>query len=142
MHVLRQIHKALRPAGVLVDIHPQPEGLRIKIESADRSIPIGTIDGNDDSRSIRQARRRLAAVQREGLFCLEGRRIFDLRSYHESVEAWMEYDRDHGYTSVIPPELLRRTRQALRSEGGKIVLIEPVRASALRRLESDPGAPN
>ena len=142
MHVLRQIHKALRPGGVLLDIHPQPKDVRIEVVSANRSTPIGTLDGSEDHHSIRKARKRLLAVQREGPFRLEGRRTFDLRIYHESVEAWLEFHRDQGYgcISELPPEVLRRTRRALRSEGGEIVLIEPVRASALIRIavESNP----
>lgn len=136
MHVLKQIHRALRPDGVLLDLHPQPKEVQVEVVTLNRTITIGTLDGSEDHRSIRNARKRLLAVQREGHFRLEGRRTFDLRIYHESVEVWLEFHADQGYGCIsdLPNELLRRARRALRSEGGRIALIEPVRASTLHRL--------
>ncbi|MFN2491064.1 MAG: hypothetical protein ABR529_15305 [Actinomycetota bacterium] len=135
MHVLRQIHKALNPLGLLLDIHPQPEDPRVEIERADQTVPIGRIDSTEDNQEIREARKRLALIQCEGLFRLEGKRFFDLRVYHESVDAWFEYRREKGATSVVAPSVLRAARRELRSGEGQVVVIERVRASALRRCE-------
>lgn len=134
MHVLRQIHKALRPDGVLVDVHPQPEHPRVEVVRAEGSVRVGTIDWTEDNREIRAARRRLSAVQRQGLFRLERRRMFDLRAYHDSVDAWLEYRRERGATSPIASGTVGAARRELRSGSGRLVVIERVRASALRSL--------
>ncbi len=135
MNVLRQIHKTLRPRGLLLDIHPQPENPRVEIERAGRSIRVGTIDWTQDSKEIREARKRLETIRREGLFRLERRRFFDLRAYHESVDSWLEYRREKACSSVVSSSVLRAARRELRSGGGRVVVIERVRASALRRLD-------
>ncbi len=136
MHVLRQIHKALRAGGVLLDVHPQPEDPRVEILRGDRSKPVGVIDWTADSRDIRDARTRLASMQRAGLFHLERRRIFEIRIYHESVEAWLEYRRERGSSSVIHPDVLRAARRGMRGPGSRLVIRERIRASVFRR--SDP----
>ena len=135
MHVLRQIHKTLRPDGLLLDIHPQPEDPRVEIERDGQSVRIGTIDWTQDKKEIRDARKRLQAIQREGLFRIERRRLFDLRAYHESVDAWLEYRADKGCSSVVTPSVLRAARRELRSGRGRVVVIERVRATALRRCQ-------
>ncbi len=135
MHVLSQIHEALRPDGVLVDVHPQPEHPRVVIVRREGAVAVGRIDWTEDNREIRAARRRLSAVQRQGFFRLERRRTFELRAYHESVDAWLEYRRDRGETSPIAPGTLLAARRELRSGGGSLVVIERMRASALRPLD-------
>jgi hypothetical protein len=135
VHVLRQLHAAIRPDGKLIDIHPQPEDPRVEIVGPDRSIPVGEIDWTVDSHEIRAARKRLAAVQREGLFRRERRRMFEFRMYHDSVDAWLEYRRARDATSTVPPRLLRAARREMRAEGTRLVVAERVRATALRRVD-------
>lgn len=135
MHVLRRLHKALKPGGLLIDIHPQPEDPRVEIVRAEGSVSVGAIDWTVDSREIRDARKRLARVIREGLFRLERRRWFDLAAYHESVDAWLAYRQERGHTSPIPDEVLRRARRELVPGEGRLAVIERIRASALRRVD-------
>ncbi|MDQ3964358.1 MAG: hypothetical protein M3277_10670 [Actinomycetota bacterium] len=137
MHVLRQLHKALRPGGLLVDIHPQPQDPRVEIVHPEGSVSVGAIDWTVDSREIRDARKRLTEVVREGLFRLEKRRWFDLHMYHESVEAWLAHREERGQTSPIDDEVLRRARRELRPGEGRLAVIERIRASVLRRLDPD-----
>ncbi|HEV3472036.1 MAG TPA: hypothetical protein VG408_02360 [Actinomycetota bacterium] len=134
MHVLRQLHKALRPGGLLLDIHPQPQDPRVEIVHPEGSVAVGAIDWTVDSREIRAARKRLALVMRDGLFRLEKRRWLDLRMYHESVAAWLAHREERGQTSPIPEEVLHRARRELRPGEGRVAVIERVRASALRRI--------
>jgi hypothetical protein len=125
---------------VLLDIHPLPEDPRVAIVGRDRSTPVGEIDWTVDSQEIRAARKRLASVQREGLFETERRRMFEFRMYHDSVDAWLEYRRARDATSVIPPPVLRAARREMRAEGSRLVVAERVRATALRRI--DPPEPD
>jgi len=135
VHVLRQIHYALRPDGVLVDLHPQPQHERVEVVRHGGVIAVGTVDWTEDNREIRAARRRLAAVQRQGLFRLERRQMFDLRIYHDSVDAWLEYRRDRRETNPIASGTLRAALRELESRGGRLVCTERIRASSLRRLD-------
>lgn len=137
MHVLRQLHKALKPGGLLLDIHPQPEDPRVEIVREDGSVTVGAVDWTVDSREIRDARKRLALVVHEGLFRLERRRWFDLIAYHESVDAWLARREERGHTSPIPHEVLGSARRELGSGAGRLAVIERIRASALRRLDPD-----
>lgn len=134
MHVLRQLHKSLRPEGVLLDIHPQPEDPRVVVVNAGRSIPIGSLDATEDNREIRDARQRLASVQRAGLFRTERRRIFTFRKYHDSVDAWLEHRRDCNATSIVSAEVLRAAKREMRAEGATLAVINRARASTLRRV--------
>ena len=134
VHVLRQLHKTLRPDGVLLDIHPQPENPRVVVVRAGRSIPIGALDAVEDNAEIRQARQRLASVQRAGLFRTERRSIFTFRMYHDTVDAWLEHRRDRDATSIIPADVLRAATREMRAEGAILAVIDRVRASALQRV--------
>jgi hypothetical protein len=135
VHVLRQLHRALRPSGLLLDIHPQPEDPRVEIVHPEGSVSVGAIDWTVDSREIRDARKRLAVIVREGLFRLENRRWFDLAAYHESVDAWLAYREDRGQTSPIPDEVLGRAHRELRPGEGRLAVIERIRGSAFRRVD-------
>jgi hypothetical protein len=134
VHVLRQVHGALRPNGLLLDFHPQPEDPRVEIVQSGDSVPIGAIDWTVDSREIRDARKRLAEVVREGLFRVVKRRWFDLAAYHESVDAWLAYREERGQMSPIPDEVLRRAHRELRP-GARVAVIERIRATTLRRID-------
>ena len=134
MHVLRQLHKALRPRGVLLDIHPQPEHPRVGIVHGRQVTPVGALDWTEDIREIRDARKRLASVQRAGLFRTEKRRVFTMRMYHDSVDAWLEFRHDRGATSIVPAHVLRAARREMRSAGGVLMVTERVRASVLRHI--------
>ncbi len=136
MHVLRQVHRTVRPGGVLVDIHPLPQDPRVEITGSEGSIRIGKLDSTVNNRDVRNARKLLAGVQREGLFRLERRRMFDFRMYHDTVDAWLQYRRDHDSTSVVPPQVLRDARREMRAGGSKLAVIERARASVLRRVDA------
>lgn len=134
MHVLRQIHKALRPNGILLDVHPQPEDPRVEIVHEHETQPVGTIDWTQDSRDIRSARRRLSRLQAEGLFQLDRRVIFEVAMYHDSVDSWLTFRRERGATSVLTADLLRAARRRMRKKGSRLVVRERVRATTFWRV--------
>lgn len=136
MHVLRQLHKTLRPGGVLLDIHPQPTHPRVAVFISGRAIPIGSLDATEDNSDIRAAQKRLVSVQRAGLFRTERRTRFAVRTYHDSVDAWLEYRREREATNIIPPEVMRAAKREMRAEGATLAVISRIRAGALRRVEA------
>ena len=133
MHVLREIHKALRPNAVLLDFHPQPQNPPVEVVHTGGTQEVGRIDWTQDSREIRRARRRLSALEAEGLFRLERRLYFDLSMYHDSIDAWLEHRRRREEANVLPEGLLRNARKAMRRKGAQLVVRERIRASSLRR---------
>lgn len=136
MHVLRQLHKTLRPGGVLLDIHPQPTDPRVTVLVSGRTIPIGSLDASEDNSEIRAAQKRLAGVQRAGLFRTERRTRFVMRTHHESVDAWLDYRRERDATNIIPPEVMSAAKKEMRAEGATLIVISSIRAGALIRVEA------
>lgn len=134
MHVLREVHKALRPKGILLDMHPVPQDVQIEVVHDRETQAVGTVGDPKDSRDVRRARRRLSALQAQGLFNLESRAFFDMSIYNDSVDAWLEYRRERGETGILTKELLRNARRAMRKKGAQLVVRERIRASSLRRI--------
>lgn len=134
MHALERIHLSLRAEGVMLDIHPQPENIRIEVWQEGKVEPLGPIDDEEDIRDIRQARARLSLVERRGWFITERRKTFDLLEHYPTVEDWLERRVLEGATSIIPEGLLDSARHLLTTGGGELIKREPIRASLLRRL--------
>ena len=145
MHALRQIHRSLRPEGVLLDIHPQPEHAGVEVWQGGRVERLGHVGQEEDIRDILEARARLDLVEGEGWYVTERRRFFDLLSHFPSAEDWLEYQAREGYTGVVSDELLASANRLLATGDGEFVVREPIRASLLKRLprpESDDRSPD
>jgi SAM-dependent methyltransferase len=142
VHALEEIHRLLKPAGALIEIHPAVETRpSVEVWSNRRRAfreddPV--FDYEDD---LRQAEVAVASVLGRGTFVLDDRRSFELRTYAASVKEL----RDHwalvgAYDPEEPDEeLLRRrdemytrARDALeRAPGSEIVYVEPATMSRL-----------
>ena len=138
MHALRRIHHSLRPDGVLLDLHPQPEHAGVEVWQEGRVERLGHVGQEEDIRDILEARARLDLVEGEGWYVTERRRYFDLLSHFSSPEDWLEYQEREGYTGVVSEELLASANRLLATGKGEFVVREPIRASQLKRL-SKPG---
>ena len=135
VHVLRKVHKALRPRGVLLDIHPVPAHAWVEVVRDSRRKRLGYLDSSTVIERVREARRRRAAVLREGLFVPGPRRYFDWHAHYPSIEDWFRRREEYGSTAaiVIPPEVLRRVRVEMRRPGTIFVVGERTRATLLTR---------
>jgi len=145
VHALRQIHRSLRPEGVLLDLHPQPEHAGVEVWQGGRVERLGHVGQEEDIRDILEARARLDLVEGEGWYVTERRRFFDLLSHFPSAEDWLEYQAREGYTGVVSDELLASANRLLATGDGEFVVREPIRASLLKRLlrpESDERSPD
>ncbi len=134
MHALRRIHHSLRPEGVLLDLHPQPEHAGVEVWQEGRVERLGHVGQEEDITEILEARDRLDLVEREGWYITEGRRFFDLLSHFPSPEDWLEYQAREGYTGMVSKELLASANRLLATGDGEFVVREPIRASLLKRL--------
>ncbi len=134
MHALRRIYRSLRPEGVLLDLHPQPEHAGVEVWLGGRVERLGHVEQEEDIRDILEARARLDLVEGDGWYLTERRRFFDLLSHFPSAEEWLEYQAREGYTGVVSDELLASANRLLAAGGGEFVVREPIRASLLKRL--------
>jgi SAM-dependent methyltransferase len=115
---LEEIHRLLRPASTLIEIHPAV-----------------------DPPPFVEVRSNREAVLDRGMFVLDDRRRFELRTYAASVKEL----RDHwafvgAYDPEEPEETLQRRRDEMyararevleRSRGGELVYVEPATMSRL-----------
>jgi hypothetical protein len=105
VHALRQIHKALVPEGVLLDMHPVPPSTRAEV--AGRSL--GRFDDAEFMRIVANAE---AEIERSGLFERESELEFDyLERYDDPVQLLEDIKEDWEGCSV-PPDLEARILQA------------------------------
>jgi SAM-dependent methyltransferase len=142
VHALEEIHRLLKPAGVLIEIHPAVE-LRPSVEVwSDGRLAFleddPVFDYEDD---LRQAEAAVASVLDRGVFVLDDRRRFELRTHAASVKEL----RDHwalvgAYDPEEPEEGLLRRRDEMyarahevveRAPGSGIVYVEPATMSRL-----------
>ena len=80
MHALRQIHQALVPEGVLLDMHPIPPSTRAEV----RGESLGEFDDAEFMRIVANAE---AEIGRSGLFESESEVEFDyLERYDDPVQ--------------------------------------------------------
>jgi hypothetical protein len=134
VHALRRIHRSLRPEGVLLDLHPQPQHAEVEVWQGGRVESLGQVGQDEDIRDILEARDRLDLVERGGWYVTLRRRFFDLLSHFPSAADWLEYQEREGYSGVVSEELLASADKLLATGNGEFVVREPIRASVLKRL--------
>ncbi len=142
VHALEEIHRLLKPAGALIEIHPAvdaPPFVEVRSNgrlSFSEDDPI--FDYEDD---LRYADAAVATVLDRGVFVLDDRRRLELRTYAASVKEM----RDHwafvgAYDPEEPEETLVRLRDEMyaraqavieRTSGGELVYVEPATMSRL-----------
>ena len=131
VHVLRQIHKALKPDGVLLDVHPLPKAPPLEVWRGEDRTLVDYLDWEHAIELIENARRVLNSVVDEGLFTRRARRFFDLHETFPSVDAWLEHRREFDEQGAIRRDLLASARREMRKPGGTLVITERIRATVL-----------
>jgi hypothetical protein len=86
VHALEELHRLLRPAGTLIEIHPALEFPFLEVSSNGEvsfSEEDPGFDYEDDSRHAEEA---VAVVVGRGVFALDESRRFELRTHASSME--------------------------------------------------------
>jgi len=125
VHALRQIHQALVPEGVLLDMHPIPPSTRAEV----RGESLGEFEDTGFMEIVSAAE---ATIVDSGLFGLESELEFDYRERYEDAAELIEDVKDGWEGCAIPPELERR----ILSAGEPVDIWERV---VLRRFTRSPG---
>src|SRR5215211_4645155 len=86
VHALEEIHRLLRPAGTLIEIHPALEVPFVEIRSNGEPVFSELDPGYDYEDDLRHAEAAVATVVSRGVFVPEARRRFELRTHAASVD--------------------------------------------------------
>jgi hypothetical protein len=134
VHALRRIHRSLRPGGVLLDLHPQPEPAAVEVWHGGQVEHLGHVDQKDDIGDILEARVRLGQVEVDGWYVNQRQEFFDLIAHFPTASDWQEYQAKEGYSGVLSDDLLASAHELMATSGGEFIVREPIRASLLKRL--------
>ena len=101
MHALRQIHQALVPGGVLLDMHPVPPSTRAEV----RGESLGEFDDAEFMRIVANAE---AEIEGGALFMRESEVEFDYLERYDDPAQLLEDIREGWDGCQIPAELEQR----------------------------------
>jgi hypothetical protein len=86
VHALEEIHRIVKPAGSLIDIHPVAEPSPIEIHQRGRIDAVGALSVRQWCVDFQEADSALATVTGRGLFALEQGSVFDSLTHYGSAE--------------------------------------------------------
>ena len=86
VHALEEIHRLLKPAGTLIDIHPVAVSSPIEIHQGEKIELVGNLTIRQWCTDFQQADNALAEIAQKGLFIVEQAEVFDSLIYYGSVE--------------------------------------------------------
>jgi hypothetical protein len=141
VHALEEIHRLLRSAGTLIEIHPALEVPFVEVRANGDLLFSEDDPGFDYEEDLRHAEAAVATVVHRGLFVLEESRRFELRVYTSSVKELRDhwavseaYDPKEKEATLArrQDEMLARAHEILeRPPGAELVYVEPATMSRL-----------
>lgn len=146
VHALEDIHRLLKSGGILIDIHPEPEGAIIKALQGDR-ILFSERKRENCSEDVLSAENALTEVVERKLFSVDRRAEFDFLTYASSVSELRAYwDEQNEYEDKPKDEAaikreedlygqVEQIMQASRAEVA-VAMYERVRITRLRPVRS------
>ena len=125
MHVLRKIHRALRPQGLLLDVHPL--GLEFAVRAGSRGL--GFVDTRTFAEVLEAMNRSLEQTVSEGLFEeLRTLRRHVAERFDDAAEALEEAD---SWENLRLPAAVRRRLQ--KADETPVEFIDTIRYRLLRK---------
>ena len=147
VHALEEIHRLLKPAGALIDLHPVAEVSPIEIHHTGKIDLVGHLSVRQWCIDYQQADDALADVKRRGLFAVEQERVFDSLTYYDSAaemgaalkESIDKFARDARSAAEAVPHaegLAARAEglMAAAGSGAELIVREPTHISRLKPL--------
>ena len=95
MHALRQIHQALVPGGILLDLHPIPPSTRAEVQGR-------SLGEFDDSEFMQLVADGEAVLERSGLFTRESEVEFDYLERYDDPAEMLDDIREDWETCRVP----------------------------------------
>ena len=129
------MHRSLRPGGVLLNVHPQPQPSPIQVRTDAGEEDLGQLEYSPDFIfTMSKADTALASLERDGTFRKERKGEFLLLHHFESLAEWKDYMvKEADY--YVPPDatMIEAIGRGLATAGAELVLREWVLASRFRR---------
>ena len=145
VHALEEIHRLLKPAGVLIDIHPVSESSPIEIHQSGQIDLVGYLSVRQWCIDFQQADNALTEIAQRGLFAVEHEGVFDSLTYYDSAaemltsvkESIDKFARDAQSAGEAVPHaeaLAARAEELMRAavDGAELRVRERTRISRLR----------
>ena len=104
---------ALRPGGLLLDLHPDATHSTVEARVAGATTPLGQLDETLHIQDVHFARAARQTVIDAGWFAIERETRFTFTTHFDSVETWLSYMAEHARKAVIPADLVARARELL-----------------------------
>lgn len=101
VHALEEIHRLLRPEGVLIDIHPAREAPLVEVHADGRVVVAETYPRAHGDDVVR-AEEALAEIVRRSVFAEEGVRAFEFMTYGSSVAELRAFFDEAGAYDTCP----------------------------------------
>jgi len=142
VHALEEIHRLLKPDGILIDIHPVPEGYFIKAFQGDRTL-FAELKRETCSDDVLHAEGALAEIIKRDLFTVDRRAEFDfltyassvreIREYWEDINAFVEGPKDEAIIAR-EEDLYAQVEEIMQASGAgaEVAIHERVRIARLR----------
>jgi hypothetical protein len=132
VHVLRNVHRALRPSGLVIDAHPL--GLDFAVRAGERGL--GFVDARKFARVVAAMDGVVDRTIADGLF-------EDVRSVRRHVverfaDAAEALEEANGWVNLRLPAAVRRRLRA--TDERPVELVDAVRYRLLRKREADEAA--
>ncbi len=132
---LRKVHRSLKPAGVMLDIHPRAMPSPLAVQSGAELTPLGQIAYSQTfNDTIGNAMAVLESQEKGRAFRREDQQEFSLLHRYASFEEWQTYMTDQAPYYFTPNAALVETMRGLAAApGAEIILEEHVRATRFRK---------
>ena len=145
VHALEEIHRLLKPNGVLIDIHPVAEASPIEIHQSGNIDLVGYLSVRQWCIDFQQADNALTEITQRGLFAVEQEGVFDSLTYYSSAaemrtslkESIDKFARDAQLAGEAVPHaeaLAARAEELMRAagSGAELIVRERTHISRLR----------
>lgn len=132
VHALREAHRVLKPASLLIDLRPSSAHRQVGILRAGRCQPLSTVHRNIDD--VRAANRAVARVVRAGLFKIKRRIRFQCNRVMDTPAEFQDWWDEFAHMQ-LDDSILRSIDDALQNnrEEKKIFVTTPLVLRSLRK---------
>jgi hypothetical protein len=85
VHALEEIHRLVKPTGILIDIHPVAEPSPIEIHQGEKAERVGDLSVRQWCSDYQHADEALTEIKQRGLFMVEREGMFNSLTYYDSA---------------------------------------------------------
>jgi len=147
VHALEEIHRLVKPTGILIDIHPVAEPSPIEIHQGEKIKRVGDLSVRQWCSDYQHADEALTEIKQRGLFMVEREGLFNSLTHYDSVaemrtdwkEAIAKFARDAQSIDESVPQaeaMAARAEELMQAaaSGAELIVTEQVYISRLKPI--------